>query len=349
MVEASAHLRNVQKNLLCGPDAQLAESEKGSHGICKHTGAPIIWTETIQSVPKRMRRLPIPRSRLQKPEANLLAAADKMPFILAHEFFDALPIHAFQAVEAPVSKPPSDPSTTDLTPEAAETPKPTLEWREMVVTPTPTQPNLDPANPVAEFQLSLSDIPTRNAQYLAHFSPRLREFETTPGAIVEVCPDAALYAGEFATRIGGSPEHPVLKPAGAALILDYGTDEAPVNSLRGIRRHRRVSPFAEPGLVDLSADVDFTAVARAAARASEHVEIHGTVQQAEFLGRMGGKERAEMLMKAAGPERAKVIEEAYQRLVDQSPGGMGRLYKALAILPENGGKRRPVGFGGDVP
>lgn len=218
----------------------------------------------------------------------------------------------------------------------------------MVVTPTPTQPTLDPSNPAPEFQLSLSEAPTSHTQYLAHSSPRMHEFENTPNAIVEVCPDAALYADEFATRIGGSEKHPKLKPSGAALILDYGSDEAPVNSLRGIRRHRRVSPFAEPGLVDLSADVDFTAIARAATRASEGVEIHGIVPQAQFLQQMGGKERAEMLMKAGGAERAKAIHAAFERLVDQGEGGMGRLYKALAILPENGGKRRPVGFGGDV-
>jgi NADH dehydrogenase [ubiquinone] 1 alpha subcomplex assembly factor 7 len=27
---------------------------------------------------------------------------------------------------------------------------------------------------------------------------------------------------------------------------------------------------------------------------------------------------------------------------------MGKVYKALAILPENEGRRKPVGFGGDV-
>ena len=42
------------------------------------------------------------------------------------------------------------------------------------------------------------------------------------------------------------------------------------------------------------------------------------------------------------------IDGAWKRLVDKGPDGMGKLYKALAILPENDGRRRPVGFGGDV-
>lgn len=54
MVEASAHLRNVQKNLLCGPDAQVSESKVGYHSVCKHTEIPIVWTQTIESIPKGM-------------------------------------------------------------------------------------------------------------------------------------------------------------------------------------------------------------------------------------------------------------------------------------------------------
>jgi hypothetical protein len=49
--------------------------------------------------------------------------------------------------------------------------------------------------------------------------------------------------------------------------------------------------------------------------------------------------------------REKAAEDgrrAWKRLVDRGPNGMGKLYKALAILPENEGRRRPVGFGGDV-
>jgi hypothetical protein len=47
-------------------------------------------------------------------------------------------------------------------------------------------------------------------------------------------------------------------------------------------------------------------------------------------------------------ERIAAIEKSYDRLVDGSNEGMGRIYKALAIVPERGGKK-PVGFGGSVP
>jgi hypothetical protein len=52
LVEASAQLREVQKNLLCGPDAPMTESKVGYHSICKHTNLPVVWTQAIQSIPK---------------------------------------------------------------------------------------------------------------------------------------------------------------------------------------------------------------------------------------------------------------------------------------------------------
>ncbi|CAK7206747.1 hypothetical protein SEUCBS139899_009553 [Sporothrix eucalyptigena] len=363
MVEASAQLRTTQKILLCGPEAELTESKVGYHGVGKH-GVPIIWTETIQSVPKN---------------------PDSMPLIMAHEFFDALPIHTFQSVVVPPEPKlePSQQAESDVKATVthagahSSASKSPLQWREMVVTPTPPgstheslgtplsqRPKLpggSDASPVPDFQMTLASGPTRHSRYLPDMFQRYKDLlQAVPqgGAIIEVCPDATLYATEFAARIGGTSQNPKAKPAGAALILDYGPGDGsvPINSLRGIRRHQRVSPFAEPGLTDLSADVDFEAIAEAATMASEGVEVHGPVDQADFLLSMGIRERAQALAKTVdkdeGDEAKKSavadIERSWQRLVDRGPNGMGKVYKVLAILPENGGCRRPVGFGGDV-
>lgn len=345
MVEASPELRVAQKNLLCGDDAPMTESKVGYHSVCKSTSLPIVWTETIRSIP---------------------ISPDKMPFIIAHEFFDALPIHAFQCVEVPPTNTTTSPSLPSPGPSTAsassKTSSPTIEWREMLVSPTPpgstheslkTPSTQSRKTPVPDFQLTMARTPTRHSLYLPESSPRYRAIKSRvgPGALLEICPDAALYAADFAARIGGSAQHPKSKPSGAALILDYGPGDGtvPVNSLRGIKRHERVSPFAEAGMVDLSADVDFAAIAEAATRASEGVEVHGPVEQGAFLGGMGIKERADMLVKNAKDEKKAVeVEKAWKRLVDRGPHGMGRVYKALAILPENEGRRKPVGFGGDV-
>ncbi|KAF4985694.1 hypothetical protein FDECE_16384 [Fusarium decemcellulare] len=336
MVEASRELRDAQKKLLCGPDASSSESKAGFHSPSKYNGKPIVWTDTIKSIP---------------------IEPDKMPLIVAHEFFDALPIHSFQSAPAP--PPQKKPSTNPQASQVSDTTRPTMEWREMMVSPTPPgathadlgTPKLEQHEPPPEFQLILSSGTTRHSRFLPESSPRYRKLKNVPGSVIEVCPDASIFATDFAARIGGSAQHPKPKPSGAALILDYGTSETiPINSLRGIRQHRRVSPFLAPGLVDLSADVDFTAIAEVATLASEGVEVHGPVNQGDFLELMGIRERAEMLTKAPSVDKdtAHKIDGAWKRLVDKGPDGMGKLYKALAILPENGGRRRPVGFGGDI-
>ncbi|PNH39362.1 hypothetical protein VD0004_g7507 [Verticillium dahliae] len=346
MVEASPTLREAQKNLLCGPDAPMTESKIGHHSISKYGNIPIIWTGVVKAIPE---------------------GPDKMPLMVAHEFFDALPIHAFQSAKKappptpprmPTSNPPNSPTQTE--PSVVEaSPLSAFEWRELVVSPTPPDathatlntPTSEQKDMVPEFQLTLSPGPTKHALYVPESSQRYRALKSVPGSVIEVCPDASMFAGDLAARIGGTAEAPRKRPAGAALILDYGTEDTiPINSLRGIRRHRRVNPFTEPGLVDLSADVDFAALAEAVTKASDGVEVHGPVEQAAFLGQMGIKERAEMLSKRAGlpKERAEDIEKSWRRLVDRGPGGMGKVYKVMAILPENDGQRRPVGFGGDV-
>ncbi|PHH82276.1 hypothetical protein CDD83_3310 [Cordyceps sp. RAO-2017] len=331
MIEASRDLREAQKNLLCGPGSTSVESKVGYHSTGQRLGKPIVWTETIKSIP---------------------IESDKVPFIVAHEFFDALPIHTFQS--ARVSR---TPKTTALAPTIDKPGLPAMEWREMMV--APIHPSLVDSRsspldsvrgePPVEFQLVLSSSTTRHSRYLPDSSFRYRKLKDTPGSLIEICPDASLYAADLAIRIGGSKKHPKSSPKGAALILDYGpSDSIPVNSLRGIRHHQLVSPFSSPGIVDLSADVDFTAIAESATLASDGVEVHGPIPQADFLELMGIRQRAEMLMKSTEWSLATSIDKAWKRLIDRGPNGMGKVYKALAIVPENDGRRRPVGFGGDV-
>ncbi|KAI9763468.1 MAG: hypothetical protein M1840_000482 [Geoglossum simile] len=324
MVEASPSLREAQKTLLCG-DAPMEETKDGYKSTSKSLGVPVIWTEDIRFVPKD---------------------SGKSPFIIAHEFFDALPIHAFQSVHPPQP----DITTSTTKPHGIITP----QWRELLVAPTPLETtHTTHATASPEFQLSLAKSPTPHSLLLPETSPRYKALRPHPGSLIEISPEALSYATDFALRIGGDTtnNNNQPSPSGAALILDYGPSSTiPLNSLRGIRAHKAVSPFSSPGLVDLSADVDFTALAEAALGASSGVEVHGPVEQGFFLQAMGIRERAEQLLKGVRDEEGRVrIEGAWKRLVERGGGGMGRIYKVMAIVPAGGGaRRRPVGFGGDV-
>jgi NADH dehydrogenase [ubiquinone] 1 alpha subcomplex assembly factor 7 len=348
LVEAGPHLREKQKELLCGSDAKLERFGMGWRAKTKYgSGQNIVWVEDLKFIPKD--------------DAT-------SPFIIAHEFFDALPIHAFQSVES---------KSRGLTVSSSQgaPPRRQNEWRELLVAPTSPYPDLtsttSSSTPTSsgpdkpEFTLTVSKEPTPFSQYLPKTSPRYQSILSTTGSTIEISPESLTLAADIATRIGGSsntstlsptqsPSPSLKQPSGAALILDYGPSSTiPTNSLRGIRSHAIVSPFSSPGLVDISVDVDFSALAEAALNASPGVAVHSPIEQALFLHAMGIKERSEALIQEAerrgGVEAAKRIEGAWKRLVDRSPQGMGRLYKVMAVLPHVPGKvRRPVGFGGDV-
>ena len=90
------------------------------------------------------------------------------------------------------------------------------------------------------------------------------------GTIVEICPAAAALAAALGERLAARP--------GAALFVDYGYfPSVPGPTLTALRRHRPTALLDDPGAADLSAHVDFAAVA-AAARTAGAV-VHGPVPQ----------------------------------------------------------------------
>jgi len=312
--------------------------------------------------------------------------ATNTPFIIAHEFFDALPIHAFQSIPIPI--PPRQSLTLSTTqpspPTRPPTPTTRNEWRELLVSPTAPPSILNPPKTAPpEFELTLAKAGTHHSRLLPALSPRYEALLPRAGSTVEISPQTQTITTYLTELITGTPQvtlppltsssrtnsrtrtppqmpAPITKPApsGAALIIDYGpSDTIPINSLRGIRAHKLTSPFEAPGEVDLSVDVDFGAIVEVALGASEKVEVHGPVEQGDWLEGMGGRERLEALVGKAGvgmgdgmvekEEVVKRLKEGWERLTGRGSDGMGRLYKVLAVVPERGGKR-PVGFGGDV-
>ncbi len=144
--------------------------------------------------------------------------------------------------------------------------------------------------------------------------------DARPGEIVEVCPAAAGVVRAIGERL--------VSYGGAALIIDYGYAARETgDTLQAVRQHAVHDILSRPGEADLTAHVDFAALAEAAA--GQGVAVHGPVGQGEFLESLGISARAEALLKAARPEQAEAIRSGHHRLV--ATEAMGRLFKALAI------------------
>jgi len=150
-----------------------------------------------------------------------------------------------------------------------------------------------------------------------------------PGGIIESCPMARKLMRALARRLHDQ--------GGAMLVIDYGHEGgAHGDTLQAVHAHAYADPFARPGVSDLTAHVDFSALAGSARAAGTHVA--GPVEQGQWLVSLGLSDRAAILARNA-PRRAEEIGEAYRRLTH--PDEMGELFKVMAVTgrrwPEPGG------------
>ncbi|MBS0125915.1 class I SAM-dependent methyltransferase [Thetidibacter halocola] len=196
-------------------------------------------------------------------------------FLIANEFFDALPIRQFR--------------------------RDGDGWRETVV-----GFQGDALRP------GLSDRAAQGA--LTH-----RLDDTRDGDIVETCAPAQAVAAGIGARIA--------QAGGAALIVDYGDWHSLGDTLQALQGHAPADPFAAPGLADLTAHVDFEALAQAAFPA-RHSRL---TPQGVFLERLGIAARAQALARALQGDRLENHVAAYRRLTH--PEEMGSLFKVLGLYP----------------
>jgi SAM-dependent MidA family methyltransferase len=198
-------------------------------------------------------------------------------FLVANEFFDALPIRQFLRAG--------------------------MGWRERQVG-------------IADGQLSPGYGPETAYGFL---SPRLAD--TVEGDIVELCPALAPIAGEIARRIA--------KRGGAAIVIDYGDWHSRGDTLQALRQHRHDDPFAAAGEADLTAHVDFEALALAFRAAGAGVSA--MTPQGVFLERLGVTARAAALASTLTGNTLENHVAAHRRLTH--PDEMGQLFKVIACFP----------------
>jgi SAM-dependent MidA family methyltransferase len=156
----------------------------------------------------------------------------------------------------------------------------------------------------------------------------LTRFEATLPPTVRAASDGDIFewrsdipAMEIGRRIADA--------RGAALMIDYGHVESGVGAtLQAVRDHLFEDPLATPGEADLTAHVDFEALARTLSTMG--TTVHGPIEQATFLRRLGIETRAARLKANAGPDVAYLIDVALARLAGVGRTGMGSLFKVLA-------------------
>ncbi len=196
-------------------------------------------------------------------------------FLIANEFFDALPIRQFT--------------------------RHAQGWCETIVGAVDGVLTKGYAAPVA----------------VAGLAARLDD--TKPGEVVELRPEATAIMARIGQQIGSH--------GGAALVIDYGNWRSKGDTLQAMRAHAYAHPFKAPGLADLTAHVDFEALAQAASPA----RATGLTDQAALLARLGIGARAERLARNLTGDALENHLSATQRLT--RPEEMGSLFKALALYP----------------
>lgn len=154
------------------------------------------------------------------------------------------------------------------------------------------------------------------------------------GDIIELCPPASAVIKTLTAKL--------LRFAGRALIIDYGYQGPAIgDTLQSIALHKFADVLQNPGQVDITAHVDFAALAKDAE--DQGLVAHGPIEQGAFLNALGLPLRADALKAHATPAQAAAITQAAHRLVD--PHQMGELFKVLSL--SSPGLTAPPGFAAD--
>jgi SAM-dependent MidA family methyltransferase len=174
----------------------------------------------------------------------------------------------------------------------------------------------------------------------------LQFFETALPRALRQAPLGSIYewrADSIALELGRRT-----RDEGAALIIDYGHAHSGLgDTLQAVFRHAFADPLRAPGTADLTAHVDFEALAHSAETIG--ARVHGPIRQRDLLLRLGIEQRAAALKSAVSQDKAAAIDIALSRLIAggaidslRQPSanknamrgivaGMGELFKAIAI------------------
>jgi len=187
-----------------------------------------------------------------------------------------------------------------------------LPVRQLVKTPAGWRERMVGLDEADQFRFEAGDRPMDAAV------PETRR-QAAEGTIIETCPGAAATLFEVAGRLA--------QQGGAALFIDYGYARPQTGStLQAVRAHRKVSPFDTVGEADLTALVDFAALADIAR--SREARVLGIRTQGEWLRATGIDARTDALA-ARAPHHRDALQGARDRLVEADQ--MGDLFKVIGL------------------
>jgi len=151
-------------------------------------------------------------------------------------------------------------------------------------------------------------------------SPPLPRVPQTP-AFGAASPGDLVEHGAAARDLAAMVLRPVLGHGGLAVFIDYGGWRSRGDTLQALRRHAWDHPLAHPGEADLTAHVDFEALAAG--------RPHHYTTQGEFLRRLGIAARADRLSQSLTGAARESHLAALRRLTHADE--MGSVFKVLAL------------------
>ncbi|KAJ2630659.1 hypothetical protein H4R22_002519 [Coemansia sp. RSA 1290] len=297
LVERSPELRREQfKKLNCQHgQAEMTNEQAPKRAVTSRGNLPVEWHDVLDEV----------------------CAKEAVPLVMAHEFFDALPIYKFER------------GADDLWHEILVD---VHDSNEQAVEPSTAKLSNSPQSSMApsdaqHFKL----VRTRSVSANAALLLRDKHKSFSKGDQIEVSPESAQVMTQLAKWISARN--------GMGLVVDYGQNWTQGDTFRGIKSHKFANPLSSPGSMDLTADVDFSYLSYAA---NGLAQCHGPMEQGAFLHAMGIQARLQQLLQTTRETQMhKRLVECYKRLTD--PHSMGRIYKVMAVLPESA-QQTPVPF-----
>ena len=224
--------------------------------------------------------------------------------MIAHEFFDALPVYQFQYFR-------------------------NQGWCERLVT----------VNSRDELALTVSSQPTSNTLQILKPEKRFDLKATASlkdGDMIEISQDCIQQLMDICEFMKHRKS--------VLLVADYGENQAFSNSIRAIKDHKKVENWVNlAGKADLSAYVDFSALKSVVKQYSE-LQTVGPIPQGAFLESMGISLRLDMLLQKATVDQGSRLESELNRLVSPLEMGeiykflyvgssaLGEIYPFIASL-----------------